>query len=46
MNIDEKRVYNDFDFNNFIDEKINNDFNSKKQFIHQKNNSFIRKSIR
>ena len=30
MNINEKRVYNDFDFIDFIDEKINNDFNSKK----------------
>ena len=43
MNINKKRVYNNFDFNNFIDEKINNDFNSKKQFFRQKNNSLTRK---
>ena len=46
MKIDEKRVYNDFDINDFVENEINNNFNSKKQFFRQKNNLFIRKSIR
>ena len=46
MNIDEKRVYDDLDSDNFIDEKISDDFSSKKQFFRQKSNSFTRKSTR
>ena len=46
MNIDEKRVYDDFDSDNFIDEKISDDFSSKKQFFRQESNSFTRKSTR
>ena len=46
MKIDEKRVYDDFDINDFVKNEINNNFNSKKQFFRQKNNLFTRKSIR
>ena len=44
MKIDEKRVYNDFDIDDFVENKINDDFNSEKQFLRQKSNSFTRKS--
>ena len=33
MKIDEKRVYNNFNINDFVENKINNDFNLKKQFF-------------
>ena len=46
MKIDEKRVYNDFDIDDFVENEINDYFNLKKQFFRQKNNSFIRKLIR
>ena len=46
MNIDEKRVYDDLDSDSSTDEKISDDFNSKKQFFRQKSNSPTRKSAR
>ena len=46
MKINKKRVYNDFNIDNFVENKINDNFNSKKQPFRQKNNSFTRKSIR
>ena len=46
IKIDKKRVYNDFDIDDFVENKINNNFNSKKQFFRQKNNLFTRKSTR
>ena len=33
MKIDEKRVYDDFDINDFVENEINDNFNSKKQFF-------------
>ena len=46
MKIDEKRVYDDFDTDDFVKNEISNNFNSKKQFFRQKSNSFTRKSTR
>ena len=46
MKIDEKRVYNEFDIDDSVENKISDDFSSKKQFFRQKNNSFTRKSTR
>ena len=46
MKIDEKRVYDDFDIDDFVENEINNNFNSKKQLFRQKSNSFTRKSTR
>ena len=46
MKIDEKRVYDDFDIDDFVENEINNNFNSKKQFFCQKSNSFTRNSTR
>ena len=33
MKIDEKRVYADFDIDDFVEYEINDDFSSKKQFF-------------
>ena len=46
MKIDEKRVYDDFDIDDFVENKISDNFNSKKQFFRQESNSFTRKSTR
>ena len=43
MKIDEKRVYDDFDIDDFVEDEISDDFNSKKQFFRQKSNLFTRK---
>ena len=33
MKINKKRVYNDFNINDFVENEINNNFNLKKQFF-------------
>ena len=46
MKFDKKRVYDDFDINDSVENEINDDFSSKKQFFRQKSNLFTRKSTR
>ena len=46
MKIDEKRVYDEFDTDDFVENEISDDFSSKKQLLRQENNSFTRKSAR
>ena len=46
MKIDEKRVYDDFDTDDSVENEISDDFSSKKQLFRQESNSFTRKSTR
>ena len=46
MKIDEKRVYDEFDIDDSVENEISDDFNSKEQSFRQKSNSFTQKSVR
>ena len=46
IKIDEKRVYDDFDIDDFVENEISDNFSSEKQFFRQKSNSLTRKSTR
>ena len=46
MKIDEKRVYDDLDTDDFAENEISDGLNSKKQLFRQKSNSLTRKSAR